>query len=222
MGTVTFLGRVASGPRVPIRAVVTPDLTGPPLVGWRDLQALGVLPRAFPSVGQEVLGLDVDVLCLGGEHAINMVLVDEGDLLSLGVGTDSLDKIKVDFKDVLVTSLGDAAGIILGPKMRIELDETRDIRPLHVTTARQVPVHIQPMARKLMKELAAASAVVRCFEPTEWCSSGHFLLKACGLKARLITDFQALNKAVKRPLHPFNSAVDLMRKVRPDARCSSS
>jgi hypothetical protein len=115
-GTVTFLGRVAAGPRVPIKAVVTPDLTGPPLVGWRDLQALGVLPRAFPSVGQEVLGLDVDVLCLGGEDAVNMVLVDEGDPLSLGVGTDSLDKIKMDYKAVLVTSLGTLPAAFWGPR----------------------------------------------------------------------------------------------------------
>jgi hypothetical protein len=221
-GTVSFTARVSNGPRITIMAVVTPDLAGPPLVCERDLKALGVLPRNFPSLCVDVL--DVGGLTLGqyeedecDVYQISMVLVGDPDPLALGIGNDTLAKIKADFADVLVTSVGDAAGSSLGPKMSIELDETCQVKPLHVTTARQVPVHLQPMATKLMRELEKAMAVKRCLEPTTWCAPGHFLLKACGTKVRLSTDFRGVNAAIKRPVHPFNSASDLMRKVLPSA-----
>jgi hypothetical protein len=142
----------------------------------------------------------------------------DGDDQHLGVGNDSLESVIADFPDVLVSDLGDAAGCIRGEDMHIEIDHTRNVKPLHVTTARQVPIHIQPLARKLVKELLEAKAVVRCLEPTVWSSPGHFLLKACGKKARLITDYRHLNEAIRRPVHPFNSASDLMRKVSPTSR----
>jgi hypothetical protein len=238
-GTVSFSACVAGGPRTVIQAVVSTGLVGPPLVGCNDLEALGVLPASFPAVD----GVTCAVIALPEDddvaHVDRVGVEEDGDengepvpaaaavaveddvdeLLEdpdhLGVGDDSLEKIVADFADVLVSDLGQAAGCIKGDAMHVELDPARNIKPLHVTTARQVPVHIQPLAKKLVQELLAAKALVRCYEPTEWSSPGHFLLKACGKKARLITDYRRLNEAIGRPIHPFNSAADLMRKVSP-------
>jgi hypothetical protein len=102
-----------------------------------------VLPHNFPGICCDPLKL---AACgSSGEedgddafaevNFVNMV-AEGGDPRSLSVGSDTPDKVKEDFADMLVTSLGDAAGCILGPKMHIELDESRNIKPLQITTAR--------------------------------------------------------------------------------------
>jgi hypothetical protein len=52
------MARIGAGPRVAIRAVVTPDLAGPPLIGWRDLKKLGVLGHNFPGLCQDAVVVD--------------------------------------------------------------------------------------------------------------------------------------------------------------------
>ena len=79
----------------------------------------------------------------------------------IGEGSDTLDKIKSDFSDVLCSSLGEAAGCMKGEKMKIHLDETKKFRPCQITTARQVPIHMREMAAKLMEELEKNGAVRR-------------------------------------------------------------
>ncbi|XP_059081959.1 uncharacterized protein LOC131879617 [Tigriopus californicus] len=69
------------------------------------------------------------------------------------------------------------------------------------------------MAEKLIQELAAVRVIVPCNVPTEWTSPMHFVGKPGGKKVFLVTDYRQLNKAVKRHIHPFYSANDLMRKV---------
>jgi hypothetical protein len=153
-GIAAFTACIGAGPTVAIRAVVTPDLASAPLIGWRDLKKLGVLSHDFPSLGVDTLGPDglgADAEDDGDDYYAEVNMVREDDPRSLGDGSDSLDKVKGDFADVLVTSLGDAAGSILGPRMHIELDASRNVKPLQITTARQVPIHIQPMAKRLME-----------------------------------------------------------------------
>lgn len=191
-GTVCFKAHTISGQSAQILAIVSPDLQGSMLVGWQDLLALNVVPASFPSVSS-VSNIPPDFV-------------------------DSLAKIKEDYSDVLVNSLGNCSGTIKGPEMHIELDESVDIKPCKVTTARPVPIHMKPKSDKLMKELVSASVIVPCIEPTKWTSPAHFVDKPGGEKARLVTDYRQLNKAIKRPIHPFYSAHDLMKQVRPESR----
>ena len=88
--------------------------------------------------------------------SINM-LAEEHQFL--GEGDDTLAKIKEDYNDVLCSTLGEAAGGMKGPKMTIKLDENKIFKPCQVTTARQVPAHMEAMAKKLMDELEANGAV---------------------------------------------------------------
>ena len=37
------------------------------------------------------------------------------------------------------------------------------------------------------------------------------------LRARLVTDYRQLNKVIKRPVHPFAPATDLIKKIEPGA-----
>ena len=105
-----------------------------------------------------------------------------------------------------------------GPKMRIELDYTKPFKPCQISTARQIPAHMEKMAKKLMEELETNRAVRRYDGYTPSVSPGHFVLKACAKKVRLVTDYRILNLFVKRPVRPFQSATDLMRRIHPDSK----
>ena len=59
---------------------------------------------------------------------------------------------------------------------------------------------MQKMAKALMDELEQNGAVKRYDGPTPCTSPGHFVLKACGLKVRLVTDYRILNLSIKVPL----------------------
>lgn len=99
-----------------------------------------------------------------------------------GVDThnDSLEAIKEDFKDVLSNSLGSASGSIKGPKMTIELDDSINVQPIQVHTARQVPIHYQQMSNDLLDELIASKVLKPVKEPTKWISPAHFVPKPGG------------------------------------------
>ena len=57
-----------------------------------------------------------------------------------------------------------------------------------------------------------------CIRDSPSTSPGHFVLKSCGLKVRLVTDYWILNEFILRPIRPFSSATDLMRRVQPEAK----
>ena len=54
--------------------------------------------------------------------------------------------------------------------------------------------------------------------PSDWCSPAHFVLKPGGKKVQMVTDFTRLNKFVKRPVHPFPSASDILMNVKPGSK----
>ena len=207
-GTIEVTAVFGSGAGAKISAIVTSDLFGPPLVYLSDLNKLGVSMQ-FPE------GTEMDEEENYEIKPINM-LAEEFQLL--GDGDDSLDQIKEDFKDVLCSMLGEAAGGMKGPKMKIEIDENKNFKPCQVTTTRQVPAHMESMAKKLLDELEANGAVRRYDGPTPCTSPGHFVLKKCGKKVRLVTDYRILNQFVKRTVRPFRSANELMKRVHPSSK----
>ena len=101
--------------------------------------------------------------------------------------------------------------------MHIHLKEDPDSRPHKVYTARQIPIHMRDKADMLIKELLEAKVIMPEPEPTDWVASAHFVPKHNG-KLRLVTDFRGLNKLVKRPIHPFPAAKDIIRQIKPDSK----
>ena len=133
LGAVAMTTSLGDGPKATIEAVVSSELHGPPLISFRDLTSMGVELR-FP----DRTPIMSDSMETGVITSINMLAADQQ---FLGEGEDSLDDIKADFPDVLCSSLGEAAGCMKGPKMTIQLDETKPFKPIQVMTARQVPAH---------------------------------------------------------------------------------
>ena len=103
-------------------------------------------------------------------------------------------------------------------EMKIHLDPNKEFKPCQVTTARQVPVHMKAMADTLIAELEKNGAIRRCDKPTPSTSPGHFVLKSCGLKVCLVSDYRILNEFILRPIRLFSLATDLMRQVQPEAK----
>ncbi|XP_059082489.1 uncharacterized protein LOC131880009 [Tigriopus californicus] len=109
-GAITFTATVNSGPEAIIDALVSKDLTGPALISWHDLMALGILSSDFPTPARQ-------------DTTVATVLTME---------IDNLDAIKSDFADVLCNSLGAASGCIKGEPMKIVLDPTTEVKPIQV------------------------------------------------------------------------------------------
>ena len=109
--------------------------------------------------------------------------------------------------------------------MSISLQE--DAIPICVTTARRgrVPKYYESESKKTVDELLERQVIAPVEEPTTWCSpaffvptAAFFVPKADGKSVRLVTDFTALNKFVKRPTHPFPSTHEIIEAIPPDAK----
>ena len=48
---------------------------------------------------------------------------------------------------------------------------------------------------------------------TEWCSPAVWVTKGDNVRVRLCTDYRELNKLVKRPVHPFPSAREILQAI---------
>ena len=68
------------------------------------------------------------------------------------------------------------------------------------------------MNQKTIAELIDRKVIAPVDEPTTWCTQSR--LK----RVRLVTDFTALNKFVRRPTHPFPSTQEIIEAIPPDAK----
>ena len=81
-----------------------------------------------------------------------------------------------------------------------------------------MPKHYKPESKKTIKELIERQVIAPVKEPTTWCSPAFFIPKADGKRVRLVTDFTALNKFVRRPTHPFPSTREIIEAIPPEAK----
>ena len=95
--------------------------------------------------------------------------------------------------------------------MSISLQE--NATPTCVTTARRVPKHYEPESKKTVTELIDKGVITPVNEATAWCSPAFFVPKADGKRVRLVMDFTALNKFMRRPTHPFPSTREIIEAM---------
>ena len=178
-------GDVPFAKPVKLHALVSNDLHDDLLISWHDLQKWSVLPRDFPSVIRAVTDAEM---------------------------TRDLEEIQQRFKDVLRDEL-ETDKVLGGRPMSIKVRDDIPVRPLRVLTARPVPHHFRQAADLLVKKLIKAGIITRVEQPTEWISSGHFVLKPNGKDLRLVTDYVHLNKFIERPVHPFPCTQDILKNI---------
>jgi hypothetical protein len=127
--------------------------------------------------------------------------------------TFDLDAILDDFPDVF-----DDSNIkpMAGKPMTIQLKS--DAKPKKVLTARQIPHHLQDEAKKLLDIAISSGVITPVDQPTQWISPAFFVPKPDG-RARLVTDYTALNRYVDRPVHPFPSPQDVIKAIDSSSTC---
>ena len=101
------------------------------------------------------------------------------------------------------------------PPMHIHLNNRKE-KPLCISTAGQVPKHLQADSKAAVQKLLQKGVIQRIDTPTTRCSPAFFVPKADG-GVRMVTDFTNLNKSIDRPVHPFPSSADIMQSIPPDA-----
>lgn len=174
-----------------IHAVISKDISNEILLSWHDMINLGLLSKLWPKAG-----------------VINSVKTES-------LSADSIEKIIDDFNDVISDTLPETP--MKGPPMKINLKP--DAIPVKITRARQVPLHWQKEAQEVIDVLLKQGVLEVVEGVTEWISPAHFVPKDGGRAGlRLVTDFTRLNKFVKRPVHPFPSASEIMQNISPQAK----
>ena len=88
--------------------------------------------------------------------------------------------------------------------------------PFRTFTARQVLLHWREKAEKIIRRLIDGNVITRQNDPTEWCAPGFFVAKKNGDLCPVI-DYTQLNKYVKRPVHTFPSAQEILSGINPDS-----
>merc|ERR1711951_275953 len=128
-------------------------------------------------------------------------------------------KLLEEFKDVFKEELSPSDRI--NGIQRIEIDDS-NIKPLHWTTPKEIPCHLRKAADKELKRCLKAGQIEPCTHWTKWLSRGMFVGKAVKegeeVRARLVSDFRVLNKALKRPNYPIEGSSQLIKQVNPRHR----
>ena len=197
VGEILLKATTPEGTSITLDAIVVAQLSNDALISWHDLQDLEIIPRSFPAAAPATRQPPP----LLAAHAVQQLLPPDP--------SDTVDKLMNDFSDVFNDEL--TAEPMAGPKMHIHLNP--GARPVRVSTARPIPLRFQEEADKVIQDLLDKKVIARVTEPTEWCSPAFFVAKADNKRVRLVTDFTALNRHVRRPVHPFPSSKDIMRAV---------
>jgi hypothetical protein len=126
-----------------------------------------------------------------------------------------VERLKEEFSDILADVLPPTP--MKGEPMKIRLTEDVEVVPKKTFIARKLPLHQEEEAKRLIAELKEKKVITEQTEATEWVSPGFFVPKPNG-KLRLVTDYTHLNRYLKRPVHPFPSAKEMMQGVKPESR----
>ena len=90
--------------------------------------------------------------------------------------------------------------------------------PNSISIARLVPLRMQSAANQVISDLLNKQVTTKVNKPTPWCAPGFFVPKPNGTSVRLVTDYTKLNNFIKRPIHPFPSATEIMQLIPEDAK----
>ena len=185
-----------------VDAIVSSSMKKEVLIAWHDLRTLGIIADDFPNVVLATHG--------GATHS---------DAKSM-IKNDSLEQIKKDYNDVLSDQLKSTP--MAGPPMKIYMKD-EEVKPIHVTTTKQIPLYWQEEARETINQLLKDKIIERVEMPTTWISPAFFVAKKDietknegdrKVKSlRLVTNYQRLNTFVKRPIHPFPTSNDIVSNI---------
>ena len=216
------------GTTVIIDALVSPDLKGKIiLLSWHDMENLGMINL---SKVNQIEGKSAKKAKKAAEkrkqHSSTMQqqhlpppqksdeeYIKVYDVNRKGVIlNDSLDKILEDFSDVISDTLPEKP--MKGGPMHIYIDKEKAklYPPVRVLTARPHPVHLEEKCKANVQNLLDQKIIAPATEPSDEIYAGFHVLKANG-DVRLVVDLSPLCRKVKRPVHPFVPACELIKRI---------
>ena len=129
------------------------------------------------------------------------------------------NKILTKYADIFKDKIGKMDRVNI-PPVKLQLDETKNVHPVHVKKPFDVAYHLRRPARKEFREMVDAGIVMPNNEPSAWCSQAFPRMKPGSdpPRCRWVTDFRSLNAALKRPVWGAESSSQVMRHIDPEAR----
>ena len=118
-----------------------------------------------------------------------------------------IQKLKKKYRAVFV--VGKELKPMKGRPAILELKDDVKIKPTHIHTPSKTVYALQGSAGETLHKLERLGVTRRVKEPTDWVYPCQFVPKKNG-GAQLVTDLVGLNKFVKRRVHPFMPAKDLL------------
>ena len=190
----------------PVNALISDDSIHDLIISWHDLITLDSIPPTFPYAAKKNERIHDYDFC----DPAAMRVVDTTQSESL------MNEMKKKYASVVKNEISQAP--MQAEPLKIFL--TEDAQPRRCLTVRQTPIHMQEEADQLVENLLKSGIIVKVNdnEPTPWVSPGFFVPKPSGKGVRLVTDYRELNKYIKRPIHPFPSARDCLKKIPHSAR----
>lgn len=101
--------------------------------------------------------------------------------------------------------------------MKIQLMSNIEITPTCTTTVRSVPYSLTDRYKEALEFMKDSEIIEPADEPSEWVSPAIGVPKPDG-SVRVVVDYSALNKYVRRPVHPFPSPKQLASSIPSSAR----
>ena len=118
------------------------------------------------------------------------------------------------FQETLSDDLNPNPMEIPGKSMHIYLKP--NTVPNTISIAHLFPLRMQRAANQVISDLIKKQVITKVNKPTPWCAPGFFVPKPNGTSLCLVTDYTKPNKFVKRPIHPFPSATEIMQSIPED------
>ena len=219
-GMTTMFINSIDGTTRKIEAIVSPDLTDPCLVSWKDLIELQYLPQNWPYIKPKVRRTSTttnEVTVEGGFEEDEVEEAEEKPWPPEEWGKEITDVIK-EFPHLFKNKL-DPDSRIKAPPMDIVFKEDA-VLPQYTHT-RQIPVHLRGMADAYVEEALKGGVWEKAIDG-EACSPAHFVEKrdTAGniTGVRPVCDLRLLNNAVKRPTQVFPTGNDIWNQVDGDSK----
>ena len=163
----------------------------------------------------------------GNKSYSNIYMCKSAEFEKEGLQNELKDPSKkcIDMKDILLKKYAAIFKEKLGPNdrmnvapMKLEIDESRNVQPIFHTKPFDVPYHLRTAWESELKMAIDAGLLVPVTSATKWSSRAFAVPKADPTKVRIVSDFVALNKALKRPVWTTESSSQLLRHLNSKSR----
>ena len=179
-----------------IDALISSSVRNEILLGNSDLKRMCILPQDFP-----------EVVCRATRQPDKPQSSE----------TETFEDLSSVFEKYPTVFAEGQLKTMQWPPMKIHLRNDIKVEPMKIFVARKIPIHHEEEANKEMDKLINQKILEKVDHPTEWVNPSMFVKKEGG-GLRLVTDFSALNKYVKRPVHPFPTAQEVTQSIPADSK----